>query len=199
MPAATAPVLESERLRLRPWRADDVHAFAAIVGDHEVMRLMGSGPRYAIKRAAARLVARVSDVEARRSIAEVERHWERYGYGEWAVEERAGGGLVGKIGLRHHADFTADRADVEVGWTLARHAWGRGYATEGGRLALDHAFVELGAERVISIARHDNERSLRVMERLGLRLQGSARWHGSDVVWYALDRRDWRVAHDAAA
>jgi RimJ/RimL family protein N-acetyltransferase len=193
------PLLESERLTLRPLRADDVPAFATIVGDPEVMRLMGSGRRYEVKRALAGIVGRFSDIEARRAIAEVQRHWRRCGYGEWAVEERAGGELIGKLGLRHHPDFPADPSDVEIGWTLARRAWGHGFATEGARLALDHAFGELGIERVISIARRDNERSLRVMERLGLVRRGETRWHGSDMVWYALDRSAWRRVHDAAA
>lgn len=186
-----APQLESARLRLRPWRQTDVEALATIVADPEVMRQLGSGLRYKVKRAAATLVARVSHVEARMAIAALERHWARCGFGEWAVEDKATGELIGKIGLMHHPDWPAGPAKVEIGWTLARPAWGQGYATEGARVALDWAFDRLQLDRVISIARRDNRRSQRVMERLGLSEQGSAHWHGSDMVWYAIDRGAW--------
>jgi RimJ/RimL family protein N-acetyltransferase len=185
------PRLESERLVLRPWRATDVAGYAPIIGDAEVMRFMGTGWRYRVKRAAAKVVARVSDVEARRAVAALERHWQRNGYGEWAVEEKAGGELIGRVGFVHHPDWPADPAKIEIGWTLARSAWGRGFATEGARMALGHAFGQLGIERVISIAQPDNVRSQRVMQKLGMERQGTARWRRGDHVWYAADREAW--------
>jgi RimJ/RimL family protein N-acetyltransferase len=187
-----APQLESARLRLRPWRSSDVDAYVPILADPEVMRYMGSGLPYRVKRAGAWLVARVSDVEARRAITALRRHWTRCGFGEWAVEERATGELIGRIGFVHHPDWPAGEAKVEVGWTLARPAWGRGFATEGARVAIDHAFGPLGLDRVISITHPGNARSLRVMERLGMRREGVARWRGAEMVWYAIDRDAWR-------
>jgi RimJ/RimL family protein N-acetyltransferase len=185
------PQLESARLVLRPWHVSDVAAYAPIIGDPEVMRFMGSGRRYRVKRAAAKVVARFSDVEARRAVAKLMRHWERFGYGEWAIEERRGGELIGRVGFVHHADWPAGPVKVEIGWTLARRAWGQGFAIEAARVALDHAFGPLGMERVISIAHHHNVRSQRVMERLGMRRQGTARWRGGDMVWHAIDRDAW--------
>ena len=149
------------------------------------------GSRYRAKRAAASLLARVSDVEARRTISALRRHWTEHGFGEWAVE-RATRELIGKIGLVHHADWQLGATKVEIGWTLARHAWGQGLATEAAQLALDDAFERVELDRVISIARHDNVRSRRVMEKLGMRRQGRTRWRGSDMVWYAIERE--RVA-----
>ena len=183
------PQLESTRLRLRPWREADAAAYRAIVGDPEVMRHLGSGRRYKVKRAAAWAIAQVSDVEARRAVARLQRHWERWGFGEWAAEEKASGELIGRIGFVHHLDWPVGPAKVEIGWTLARRAWGRGLATEGARVALDHAFERLELERVISIAHLDNVRSQRVMEKLGMTRQGEARWRRGDMVWYAIDRR----------
>jgi RimJ/RimL family protein N-acetyltransferase len=162
------------------------------------MRYMGSGLRYRIKRAAAWLVALVSDVEARRAIASMERHWARCGFGEWALEEKASGKLIGRVGFVHHPDWPVGDAKVEVGWTLARGAWGNGFATEGAVVALDHAFEHLEVDRIISIARRDNVRSHAVMERLGMRRQGSARWRGGDMVWYAIDRDAWSGSGDGA-
>lgn len=193
------PQLESARLRLRPWRTTDVGAYEAIMMHPDVLPKVGSGMRFKVKRTMASALARVSHVESRRAIDRFRRHWERCGYGEWAVEEKATGELIGKIGLVYHPDWRASDAKVEVGWMLAPSVWGRGFATEGARVALAHAFGELMLPRVISIARTDNDRSIRVMERLGLRAQGHARWRGSRMVWYAIDRVAWLEAEAAKA
>jgi RimJ/RimL family protein N-acetyltransferase len=183
--------LESRRLWLRPWRESDVDSYAAIVRDDEVMRHMGSGLRYKVKRAAGSAIALVSNVEVRRAVARLERHWTVHGFGEWAVEEKASGRLIGQVGLVHHPDWSAGPDKVEIGWMLARPAWGHGFATEGGRVALAYAFERLELERVISIAHRDNRRSHAVMERLGLSRQGEAHWRGSHVFWYTIDRGEW--------
>ena len=183
------PRLETPRLLLRAWRpAEDVAAYKEMLDDPEVMRHIGVGWRYAVKRAAAALLGVVSDVEARRAIAHLIRHWRTRGYGEWAVVEKASGALIGQIGLVHHADWLADPTQIEVGWMLARRAWGKGLATEGARATLRYAFDALGIERVVSITRPENQRSLRVMQRLGLEPVGSAEWKGGTVLWYAIDR-----------
>ena len=186
------PVLETDRLLLRPWRAEDVAPYARILRDPEVMRHMGSGARHRLKRLGAGALGRVSRLEARRAIASLRGHWERHGYGEWAVEDRATGALLGSIGLKHQDDWTAEAAKVEIGWLLAREAWGQGLATEGARAGVAYAFGECGIDRLISIALPANPRSIGVMERLGLDFQGRTRWRGGEVVWYAIDREAWK-------
>jgi RimJ/RimL family protein N-acetyltransferase len=190
------PVLETERLVLRPWRAADSADYARILADPQVMRFLGAGWRFRAKRAAASLLAVVSDAEGRRAIERLLDHWEQHGFGEWAVEEKEHGALIGEIGLTYHPDWKADPTQVEIGWLLARSAWGRGLATEGGRAALAYAFDHVGMERVISIARVGNTRSERVMLRLGLSFVGTAFWKGGDVVWYAIDRTVWAEQRD---
>lgn len=185
------PCLETERLWLRRWSQEDSGEYRRILGDPEVMRYMGSGVRFKAKRAVAGLLALVSDVETRRNIDRLTSHWRRFGFGEWAVEERPTGALIGKIGLVYHPDWVADPAKVEIGWLLARRAWGQGFATEGAHASLAFAFERLGMERIISITKPENRRSLRVMERLGLSLKGRTRWRGGDVVWCAIDRATW--------
>ena len=86
----------------------------------------------------------------------------------------------------HHADWTASAHDAEVGWTLARSAWGCGYATEGALAALDFA-RSAGLQQIISITLPTNTRSQRVMQKLGLTYRGEANWHGFDQVWYATE------------
>ena len=75
-----------------------------------------------------------------------------------------------------------------INQTLARHAWGKGYATEGGRRALDYAFTELDQRHVISLIHPDNTPSMRVAERLGETLEGNARVNEIDVLVYGVDR-----------
>jgi RimJ/RimL family protein N-acetyltransferase len=104
------------------------------------------------------------------------------------VEEAAGGALVGEVGLRRTPDSPGGGPAVEIGWLLARPAWGKGYATESARAVLTYAFEQAGVDRVVSIARVENVRSERVMTRLGLSREGTARWRGQAVVWYATDR-----------
>ena len=98
---------------------------------------------------------------------------------------------MGKIGLHHHADWRAEDVKVEVGWLLARDAWGKGYATEGAVASLVDAFERVGLDRVLSIAVVENRRSVRVMERIGLSPVGRTRWRRSEVCWYAIDRDEW--------
>lgn len=191
MPLVVAPPLETDRLLLRPWRPEDVAPYALIIRDRQVMRHMGTGIGYRVKRMSADLLARVSQLEARRAIASLTGHWRRYGYGEWAVEEKATGALLGTIGLKYQTDWVAEPAKVEIGWLLVREAWGRGLASEGARAGVAFAFGSRGIDRVISISVPENRRSVRVMERIGLEFQGQTRWRGGEVIWYAIDRGKW--------
>ena len=102
-------------------------------------------------------------------IARIERHFDRCGYGLWALELRASGEFVGFTGLTEvpfQARFTPA---VEVGWRLARAAWGQGYATEAARAALAFGFGELELPEIVSYTIPANVRSRAVMERIGMR------------------------------
>ena len=163
------PTLETERLILRGWRQDDVAPLSAIYRDSEVAAWLGWPDP--------------DQVEA--SIERWVEHWRMYGFGLWALEEKSSGALIGRVGLVNQLDWTASPQDAEVGWALARSAWGNGYATEGARAALDFARAR-GLRRIISITRPDNVRSQAVMRRLGLTYRGATNWHGYDQVWYGI-------------
>ena len=170
LPGVTIPEIETDRLLLRGWREADVDALADIRRDAEVARWLGHP----------------DPDRAAESIAWWVEHWRIHGFGLWALEDKASGRFIGRLGLMHHGDWTASEHDAEVGWTLARDAWGRGYATEGARAALEFARA-VGIRRVISITLPTNIRSQRVMQKLGLTYRGEANWHGFDQVWYATD------------
>jgi len=170
------PEILTPRLRLRGWREGDVELMAAIYTSPEVVRYL-----------------RPLDLEGtRQQLLRFVYHWERYGFGLWAVVERASGRLIGRIGLAHHDDWTSSPHDAEVGWTLERATWGRGLATEGGAAALRFGFDRKRMERIISIAHRENVASQRVMEKLGLKREGRTTWRNQPVVWYAISRAGWR-------
>jgi len=156
------PTLHTERLVLRAWTTADRAPFAALNADPEVVRWIGDG---------APLTQAASDDLVDR----IQEHWRARGFGLWAVEERGGGAFVGFAGLAVPWFLPAVLPAVEVGWRLARAAWGRGYATEAGGAALSHALGDLGLAEVIATIFPENLRSVRVAEKLGLRLSGLRR------------------------
>jgi RimJ/RimL family protein N-acetyltransferase len=141
----------TERLLLRRWRDADRQPFAAMNADPVVMEhLQGPATR-------ERSDAFVDRIEA---------HWEAEGWGLWAIEVPDVAPFVGYVGM-WPADYLEARM-VEVGWRLAREHWGLGYATEGAREALRFGFDEVGLPEIVSFTVPQNERSWRVMERIGL-------------------------------
>ena len=94
--------------------------------------------------------------------------WERDGIGLWAVERREDGAFLGFVGLSAPNFVAHFTPAIEVGWRFARHAWGRGYATEGAQAAVRCGFETLDLEEIVSFTTVANERSRRVMERLGM-------------------------------
>ena len=169
--------LETERLILRMFREDDFETYAKICADPEVMRYLGEGKPY-------------TRLEAWRHMAFLVGHWHLRGYGHWAVEEKASGQLVGRIGFLNPEGWPG----FEIGWTLARECWGKGYATEGARRALEYAFTDMNRDHVISLIHPENRASNRVAERLGEKLEGEAEVFGKQVSVYGIDRAAWHAA-----
>jgi RimJ/RimL family protein N-acetyltransferase len=163
--------LETERLLLRPFEERDLDDYARLCADPEVMRYLGDGRT-------------LNRTEAWRQMAFFLGHWTLRGYGLWAAVLKATGACVGRIGLHNPLGWPG----LEVGWALDRGFWGLGLATEGGRAALDFAFNRLGIDHVISVIRPDNERSIRVAERLGERFERREALNGYEVLVYGTDR-----------
>jgi RimJ/RimL family protein N-acetyltransferase len=142
--------------------------------DPEVMRYIGEGKP-------------LSREDAWRSMAMMAGHWSLRGFGMWAVEERATGDLVGRVGLYYPEGWPGK----EIGWTLARAHWGKGYAFEAARAAFAHAFDTLRWPRAISLIDPENRRSIALAERLGERLEGEVEIRGWRTLQYGIDRADW--------
>jgi RimJ/RimL family protein N-acetyltransferase len=108
----------------------------------------------------------------------------------WALEERETAQFVGRVGFIDPPGWPG----FELGWALARPFWGRGLAFEAALEALDHAFREMGRAHVISLIHPDNERSLRLAERLGERFERTVDFIGEEVGVYGIGRADWELA-----
>jgi ribosomal-protein-alanine N-acetyltransferase len=125
---------------------------------------MNADPRVMEYSAAAPLSRTYSDAAAVR----IRRHFDHHGFGKWVVELTESHEFVGVVGLAwlpFAAHFTPA---VEVGWRLAAQHWGRGYATEAARAAIDFGFEQLKLAQIVACTVPTNTRSLAVMQRLGM-------------------------------
>jgi RimJ/RimL family protein N-acetyltransferase len=181
----TVTELTTERLLLRGWTDDDLEPYAALNDDPAVMEHFPG-----------HLTREQSDAGAQRIRAALEEQ----GWGLWAVEVRESGQFVGFTGLQVPRFDAPFMPAVEIGWRLARPAWGHGYATEAARAALDHAFGPLGLEEVVAMVVPGNVRSQGVMRKLGMRYDEGADFdhplieEGSPVRrhrLYRLTRQEW--------
>ena len=185
--------LETDRLILRRFTADDVDNLYELDGDPEVMRYFTGGtatPREKVERDILPAIlgeyARVAN------------------YGCWAALEKATGAFLGWFHLRLRQDDPTD--ELELGYRLRRSAWNQGYGTEGSRALIAKAFTELGTQRVVAFTYGENVASRRVMEKAGMRLVRTFRptpeellaagftapeiFDGDDVE-YAITRYEW--------
>jgi ribosomal-protein-alanine N-acetyltransferase len=145
--------LQTARLLLRAWEREDRPAFAAMNADRAVMEFM-PGLR--------------TTAESEAMVDRIERHFTQHGFGLWAVEVLGGPRFIGFVGLSVPSFEASFTPCVEIGWRLARDAWGHGYATEAAREALRFGFEEAQLQEIVSFTVPANVRSRQVMERLGM-------------------------------
>jgi len=150
---ADGPTLETERLLLRRWRDRDLDAFAALNADPEVME---------------HFPAVLTAEESNQLLRRIDRHFEEYGFGLWAVEIKWAKRFIGFCGLAVPTFETHFTPAVEIGWRFAKDQWGSGYATEAATLVLDFGFEEADLEQILSWTVAANQRSQKVMQRLGM-------------------------------
>jgi len=145
--------LRTERLYLRRWVLDDQEPFARLNADARVMEFFPCA-----------LAREESDARVDR----IEAHFERHGFGLWAVEIPGSTRFAGFIGLSIPVFEAPFMPCIEIGWRLDAEHWGRGYATEGARAALEFGFQSLRVEEIVSYTVPGNVRSRRVMEKIGM-------------------------------
>jgi 3-dehydroquinate dehydratase / shikimate dehydrogenase len=146
-------ILKTARLILRQWQESDLAPFASLNADPRVREFFPS---------------LMSQEESDQSVKLMSDHIARCGWGFWATSLIESGEFIGFIGLEE-ASFPAHFTPaVEIGWRLSHKHWGKGYATEGAKIALQYGFETLNLRQVVSFTTVKNSRSRHVMEKIGM-------------------------------
>lgn len=151
--------MRTPRLQLRSWRPEDESPLAAINRDPEVTRFLNRP---------------VDDAAVAAFYGLIVEHWDRHGFGFYAVESREPrlrGRFLGFVGVAYPTFLPELAERPELGWRLERAAWGRGLATEAALAARDDAFERLKLPELISIIHPENSRSQRLAAKLGMSIE----------------------------
>ena len=174
------PAIETERLTLRGFREEDVDGLFALAQDPliaEYVTYNNAPLREACWRSIGLWIG----------------HWVLRGFGMWAVENRASGTFIGRIGIWQPEGWPG----VEVGWLLGRDWWGKGYATEAARASLDWGFANLEVAELISLIQPSNVASIAVAERIGERYRGTVPYRGGETGEWVITREEWDSRREA--
>lgn len=164
-------MITSERLLVRPYVPDDITTIHAVVyGDADVMRLIGGA---------------VDIDETRRRVESYIALHEQTRTSFWAVTERATGTIVGEAGL---LPFDGKGPEIELGYSFGVAYWGRGYATETGRVLLAHAFGVLDQDHVVAVTKPANAGSRHVLRKLGFVQHGCIEAWGEEQLRFVASR-----------
>lgn len=171
------PRLETERLVLRPWQASDIAANTAMLSDAGTARFI--------------TVARkpvMTELDGWRNAAIMAGHWALYGYGMFAVEEKASARYVGRVGPWNPPEWPG----FEIGWGIAPDARGRGYAVEAASAAIDWVFANFTIDRIVHCIDPENLASQGVAKRLGAVIEGRTGLIGDEVDVWVTTRERWQ-------
>jgi [ribosomal protein S5]-alanine N-acetyltransferase len=163
-------IYETERLRVRLWdpQADAEQAFE-IYRDPEVQRFIGGKPEESVETQRAsleRINAKYADIGG--------------GFGFWAIEVKEAGPVVGAMIFKPMLDHDL----IEIGWHLARSAWGNGYANEAATGLVRHAFEKAEHDRLVALVDPENVKSANVARRIGMQPAGKIHAYGFDLDMY---------------
>lgn len=150
-------IFNSERLGFRKWRNEDLEEFAKLNSDEDVMEHFPNT---------------LSKKEVEKLIDKLRNHFAKNGFTYYAAEILETNEFIGMIGLAFQDYKTTFTPAIDIGWRLKRNAWGKGYATEGGKKCLEYAFNELGINKIISVCPIKNNKSQNVMKKIGMTKKG---------------------------
>jgi len=146
------PKIETPHLILRAWTPEDADAWFGMLREDGILRYFPNQSPPSREKADA-------------YIAHHRAHWEKYGYGHWAVVTREDGQVVGWNGL----EYLPELGEIEVAYLLSQRVQGRGYATEAARAAVQFGLETIGLAKIIGLVHPENTGSVRVLEKCGLR------------------------------
>jgi RimJ/RimL family protein N-acetyltransferase len=186
-PSIVAPLPEvmTDRLDLRRFQSDDLDELAEVFANIEVWRFPYGRP-FSREETASFLDTQL-------------REWEQFGFGLWIARGRATNRVIGYVGITVPLFLPEILPAVEVGWRFEPASWGKGFASEGARAALDEAFTTLGLADVYSVPQVGNPASSAVCERIGMQFErrvtipANEKRGEVDGLVYKMTDRQWRA------
>jgi len=169
------PILETERLFLRPFCMDDLDDLVHILSKPEVTRyLAGDGTP--------------SRQHVEKLLGRIQEHWDQKGYGWWAVSLKTDPKAIGWCGLGN----LEETGETEVLYMLDTPFWGKGIATEAARASLRYGFEQTDLQRIIALAFPENIASQRVMQKCGMCYEKEAAYFGYNLVCFQILKEDYQ-------
>ena len=172
------PVIETGRLILRTWRANDVAPNTVMLSDPGTARFITADRRPVTE-----------ELVGWRNAAVMAGHWTLHGFGMFVVEEKSTGRFAGRVGPWCPPGWPG----FEVGWGIAKEFRGQGYAGEAARAAIDWTFANLEVDRIIHCINPENEASQGVARRLGATISGQTTLSGDVVDLWVTKREQWKA------
>ncbi|HMO81079.1 MAG TPA: GNAT family N-acetyltransferase [Pyrinomonadaceae bacterium] len=167
-------MIETDRLRFRPFALEDLPLLIEQRSDPDMYRYLGGTRRQNPEELAKRIQFYISCFET-------------HGFAMCPMILKETGEIIGGAGLQP----LEESGEVEVGYNLIKEYWGRGIGTEAARAWLDHGFRDLGLDRIVAVAHPDNIASRRIMEKLGLRYEKTQEHYGEMCVFYAISADEY--------
>jgi RimJ/RimL family protein N-acetyltransferase len=159
-------LLETDRLLIRPFRLDDLDAYAKIVADPHVMRLLTGKPQ--------------TFDEAKQYIEECMASEDENGFSRYAVRLKVADELIGFCG------YKIIDGEIDFGWRYAKRHWNRGYGTEAALAVMKYGFEVLRPPQLVAVALPENTASIRIMQKLGMERNDFGSWTRIQTIRYTL-------------
>ncbi len=171
--------IETERLILRDLLPTDVDDMFALDSNADVHKYLGNNPITTVERAAE-------------VIAIIRQQYIDNEIGRWATIEKASGKFIGWSGSKFMREPENGHVDFyDVGYRLLPQFWGKGYATESAKAALEYVFTNFNADEVIGTAHEENKASRRALEKCGLKFVEQFMWKDLTCDWLTISRKEW--------
>ena len=165
--------IETPRLLVKPPSEIDFEAYYGLLSDPEVMRYIGKGIR--------------TREEARENLESQMNHFNKHGFGLWFVYEKQTGLFVGRAGLVY-LEMKGDQPAIEISYALHQRFWNQGYGKELVKACIHWGFQHLSVNQLLAVIHPDNERSRRVLERVGMHYWGLKNYYQTEVAQYFIDK-----------
>lgn len=171
--------LETERLILRELRPEDAEGMFELDSNPEVHRYLGNRP--------------IQNLQQAKDVIElVRQQYQDNQIGRWATIEKSTGNFIGWSGLKFITTVENNRSHFyDVGYRLIPDYWGKGYATESARAALEYGFTLFKPDEIIGTANEENKASRRALEKCGLQYVEKYTWQDIPCDWLSIKKQDW--------